>query len=162
MWYCFDPWPRMYACPNMHTLVPSLPPPVHQPCLVVGNCPLTNLTTPLTILPHAWGRLNVYPTLFPHSGHNFTVIFLITTFCYTNSKCVRIVWTRIAIQLKTRTSEYYNNHLTSPKFCWNVANLRRHLKISILISARVVVEAGTSKNKTETWVAKTKTETEAI
>ena len=30
------------------------------------------------------------------------------------------------------------------------------------ISTRVVVEAGTSETETETWVAETKTETEAI
>ena len=32
----------------------------------------------------------------------------------------------------------------------------------ISISSRVVVEAGTSETKTETWVAETKTETKAI
>ena len=33
---------------------------------------------------------------------------------------------------------------------------------SLVVESRVVVEAGTSKTKTETWVAETKTETEAI
>ena len=33
---------------------------------------------------------------------------------------------------------------------------------TLMMPVRVVVEAGTSETKTETWVAETKTETEAI